>query len=190
MRKLFCLALALCLALCGLACAEGELVTFDFVDFTMDVPADIMGSIVEREENQPFFMLFQDYDESADFNANMNCVWTNAHTDFSNVNIESFGSTVMQMAAQQLNAQGLAASNMTFIGGMMQDLNGKPALAIIYSYDADYSNLGKDYQTTLYVLQAYVSEKEMGSYTFTVTTEDMENIGVLDAMMDSIVWKN
>lgn len=83
MRKLISIVMVLCLLL-GAAIAESApLMTYDFGDFTMDMPEDIQGSIVERAENVPFASLYENYDQTAPFNDNVNIVWNSAVEDLS-----------------------------------------------------------------------------------------------------------
>lgn len=194
MRKLISVILALCLCILPLALAETstseESLTQDFGDFTMDIPMSMQGSIGEKVNNQLYFILYDNYDPNANFNNSLNCVWTDAYTDFSTIDFEGeYAPAVIQLTLETMSTAGVIVENPMLLTTDTADLNGKTAYLMAYSYNADYSQLGMDYQTTLYTLQTYVSDEAMGSYTFTITTNDLNNIETLDALMDSIQWK-
>lgn len=190
MRKLISIVMVLCLLL-GAAIAESApLMTYDFGDFTMDMPEDIQGSIVERAENVPFASLYENYDQTAPFNDNVNIVWNSAVEDLSILDPEQTATAIVQATMATYAMSGVEAGNAMLLGAAMTELDGKPALSFAYSCDIDFSGAGVDYQTTLYVGQIIVSEEGMGTYTFTQTVEDLEGTPVLDAMLESIAWKN
>ena len=149
----------------------------------------MQGSIGEKVNNLIYFTLFESYDPNASFNPSLNCVWTDAYTDFSAMDLGAYVSAIVQLSIESLSAAGVIAENPVLLTTDTADLNGKTAYLAAYSYDADYSQLGVDYQATLYTLQTYVSDEAMGTYTFTITTDDLNNIVNLDALMDSIQWK-
>ena len=192
MRKLFSLALAVCLALSVAAFAEtsAQLVTYDFGDFTIDFPADIMGSIGEPVNGQVFAIFYENYDEAAPFNANLNLVWNEDADDLSAIDPVATGNMILQQTCVQVDAMGAQTSNPMLLAATVDSFNGKPALLVAFSYDVDYSGVGLDYQTTLYTAQIIASEEGLGTYAFSETVEDLNGTPILDAMIESVVWKN
>ena len=190
MRKILAVLLALAALLCVPAFAEAQWVEYDFGDFTMSFPEDIMCSISgEIVNNEPFFVFYQDYDETAAFNKSLNGVWSEGAADLTTVDPTAYGQTVLATVASQLGEYGIAVTDPALIAAALDAHDGKPALSIIYGMGVDYSAVGVDLQMTLYTMQAVVSDEALGgSYTFTISTDDITAATLLMEIMDTIQW--
>lgn len=193
MRRMIALMMALLLALGCAACAEApavEMMTLDFGDFTMDVRADAIGTTAETiENNVPFMMIFEDYEEGADFNKNLNCVWTDEVMDLNAVDPDMYVQYMVAMTMQEFNAMGVAASEPMLYAAGLDRHDGKDAISYVYSLNLDYSGIGIDSCMTLYYIQAAVPIDGSGTYFFTITTDDLSTCEELMAAMESIRWK-
>lgn len=187
MKKLLSVLLALVLML-GCASvlaeatpAESSLETFDFGDFTMTFDADMVGEISdEKVENQVYFQLFPFYDENSAFNPTINCVWNSAVEDLTQIDANEFAAAVMQAMLAQYEAMGLKAENALILMAVPDEQDGKYAI----SYLAQYTLEG----TTLYMMQAVVSDAAFGTYTFTVTFVNLEQAEALTEIVNTIKW--
>ncbi len=193
MKRFFALLLVLCLAACAALAETAIPVTLDFGDFTLTLdhstPIDQAES---REENTIWFTYFPDYDESAAMHPNVNCVWNSYCYDFSDMTAEDCMASAretMDGTVAALAAQGIAVSDVEILTAEVIDLSGKPSYAYIASYYADYSGMGIDIRTTLYIQQAYVSDPAFGTYVFTVTAQNMADVVKLAQTVDTIAFK-
>ncbi len=197
MRKLFALFLALCLipvvALAQTAdpegAAESEIITYDFGGFTMDIPADIQGQIVEPVSGQIFFQLYPDYNETESFHKNITCVWMDAYEDLTQVDPAAFAQVGVTSALTSLRLQGIAIENEQILGAVLDEHEGKPAMSYVISMDADYTALGLDLKTTLYTAVFTISDENLGTYSFSINVTNPTDIDVIVAeMMNTIKW--
>lgn len=196
MRKLFALFLVLCLiptvALAQTAdpegAAESEIITYDFGGFTMDIPADIQGQIVEPVSGQIFFQLYPDYNETESFHKNINCVWSDVYNDLTQVDPASYAQIAANTTFSALRLQGLVLENEQILGAVLDEHEGKPAMSYVISMDADYTALGLDLKTTLYMAVFVISDENLGSYTFTISVTNPEDIDPIVEMMNTIKW--
>lgn len=196
MRKLFALFLALCLipvvALAQTAdpegAAESEIITYDFGGFTMDIPADIQGQILEPVSGQIFFQLYPDYNEADPFHKNINCVWSDAYEDLTQADPALVAQTAANATFSSLRLQGLALENEQILGAVLDEHEGKPAISYVISMDADYASLGLDFKTTLYMAVFVISDENLGTYTFTISVTNPEDIDPIVEMMNTIKW--
>ena len=186
MKKLLSVLLALVLML-GCASvlaeatpAESNLQIIDFGDFTMTLDPDMPGDLFDKAENQVYFQLFPFYDENAAFNPNINCVWNSAVEDLTQIDANEFATAVMQAMLAQYEAMGLKAENALILMATPDEQDGKYAL----SYLAQYTLEG----TTLYMMQAVVSDAAFGTYTFTVTFTDPTQVDALTEIVNTITW--
>ena len=191
MRKLMLILLALCLA--AIPClAEGtQNIDYDFGDFTMSFPEDTIGDVAEEiAENEVFFTIYQDYDESKPFLKNLNGTWNSTYQDLTQMDPTATAQQILNSVVVQFTSYGIAVSNPTLLMAALDEQDGKPALSIIYSTDLDYSATGTDLQMTLYTLQGIVSDESFGTYTFTISTDDIESAAPLMEIMDTITWND
>lgn len=191
MRKLLTLLLALLMLTCTAFAEDAdELMALDFEDFTIAIRKDAVGTGTDTiEDNVPFLMVYQDYDPEAVFNKGMNIVWTEDVLDLSNADPKAYVNEILNYSVQEYSAIGLGVDNVRIYEAEIDALDEKDVLSYIYSMDLDYTPLGFDYQATLYTLQASVPLKGVGTYTFTVTTDDLENSQELIDIVDSVRWK-
>lgn len=187
MRKFFALLVVLCmLPILGLA--QGELITYDFGDFTMEFDSEIIGQIGEKVDGQVYFQLYPTYDETALFNSSMSCVWSATTFEVTAFEPAAYANLVLAQTQQLLESQNIVVTNPTVITAMLDEQDGRPAIAYIHSMDLDYTNAGYDLQMTLYTIQGVVPTEDIGVYAFTVSCDDLENADALLALMDTIKW--
>lgn len=186
------LALLLCLALCfTLACAETttsvQLVTVDFGDFTMDLQATDLLQQGEKVDNSTLAIIHPNYDAAETFHDNITIAWMS--TDITSVltllGAESYAEMVMESAKTDMAAQGMAVSDATLLNVAYENNQ----MLIMYAITVDYSGMGYDLVLTLYVLQAYAMDAELGTYLFNVTTDTAEDLLNLTAYIDSVAFK-
>lgn len=191
MRKFLLTLLALCLTLVPCLAEEVQNVEYDFGDFTMTFPEDTIGDVSDSlEENAMFFILYQDYDENALFLKNLNGTWNSAYQDLTQVDPTATAQTILDTVQAQFAAQGITVSNPTLLMAALDEQDGKPALSLMFSTDLDYSSAGIDFQMTLYTLQGIVSDENFGTYTFTISTDDVEAATPLMDIMNTIRWND
>lgn len=192
MRKLISLILVLMLIF-GLAAAETQqpvMMELDFIDFTIIVPEDIIGSVEQQMANNvPFFMFFQDYDPDAAMNKNLSCVWTDQVLDIKSTDPGQYAGMTMAMAAMQYDKMGIPASDPMLYAVGPDQHDGREAFSLVYSLTLDYTGVGFDEKFPVYTMQAIVPIEGSGTYPFTLTTDDMQNIDLLMGIMNSISWK-
>ncbi len=186
MKKLLSVLLTLVLMLgCASVLAEAtpagsSLETFDFGDFTMTFDADMIGDIYEKTENEVYFQLFPFYDENAAVNPNINCVWNSTVEDLTQIDANEFAAAVMQAMLAQFEAMGLKAENAKVLLAVPDEQDGKYAISYLAQYDLE--------GTTLYMMQASVSDAAFGTYTFTVTFADPTQVDALTEIVNTITW--
>ena len=186
MKKLLSILLALALmlgcvsALAEATPAESNLETFEFDGFTMVFDADMIGEIYEKAENQVYFQLYPFYDETAAVNANINCVWSSAVEDLTQVDANAFASFVLSTMMPQFEELGMKAENAMVLLAQPDEQDGKYALSYLAQYDLN--------GVTLYMMQAVVSDAAFGTYTFTVTFSDLAEMEALTEIVNTIKW--
>lgn len=191
MRKLFSMMMALALMLGCAAWAETDpgMFEYPFGDFSVMLPEDMEGDVADTiENNVPFFMFYEDYDPEADFNATLNCVWSEDMVDIDSAEPTALAQVILEQTAQQYETMGISVVDSTLIGAEYTGLNGKHAMTAVYTYALDYSPTGEDLQYAFYTLQMYVPVKNGETYIFTLTAEDLLECERLVAVMNSIEW--
>ena len=196
MRKLFALLLVLCLipavALAQTAdpegAAESEIITYDFGGFTMDIPADIQGQILEPVSGQILFQFYPDYDATAPFQKSFNCVWVDGYDDLTQLDPVSYAQLGATSFVTALRLQGIVIENEQILNAVLDEHEGKPAMSYVISMDADYAALGLDLKTTLYMAGFAVSDETLGTYAFTISVTNPEDIDPILEMMNTIKW--
>ena len=130
MKRIFCLLLCL-LCLCPAALAEnpagGGMVTYDFDDFTIDVPAGAVVQQGEKVANSPFFTAYPNYDPNAAFADNYNIVWSQ----------EDFSALFAQGSAEAL-AQQLFDATVSTYALMGVPVTDAQVLAAAYDESGEY----------------------------------------------------
>lgn len=190
MRKLLTVLLVMILCLgCALAETEAELVELAFPDFTMSVPADTVGTVAPQiDNNVPFFVFYQDYKPEAAFNKSLNGVISFEMMDLASMDAAAYGQTVVSMVAMQYGMMGIQVTEPKLLSAGPDEHDGREAISCIYSMNMDYTGLGYDEQHLVYFLQAYAPVEGSGTYTFTLTTDDLEDCRLLMDIMESIKW--
>lgn len=186
MKKILALFLSLMLLLpaisLGEAASDPDLYVVDFEDFTIALNATDALQKGEKVNGQVLFMLYPDYDETAIMHPNINGVWTSEDvSDMGNVTPTDFGNLVLQQSTQGLAAQGIGIANEALLAADRDAETG--AMTLVMSYDADYTSVGVDLKTSLYIVQIYVPLGEAGSYIFTLTASSMDGV---DALLDKL----
>ena len=170
--------------------AEAAWMDYDFGNFTISFPEDT-DFYFEDEivSNVPFAYFYQDYDENAAFNKNLNIVWTDEVLDLNTIDPTSVAQSILESTVAQYEQMGLAPANASLLIADFDEQDGKRAFSYMYTITLDYTVFGAAEQYTLYVLQAMVPDEAFGgTYTLTLTTDDLENCQLLLDISDSIVW--
>lgn len=190
MRKIFAALLVLALVASSAALAEVAWMDYDFGDFTISFPEDIICSIDDQiVNNQPFAYFFQDYDETAAVNKNLNILWSEEVMDLATVEPTAYAQQILNLTVATYQQMGLTVTNPALLIADFDEQDGKPALCYMYSVTLDYSGLGLDAQATLYILQGMVPDEAFeGTYAFTLTTDDLQNCQLLMDIMDTVSW--
>ena len=170
--------------------AEAALIDYDFGDFTVSLPEDTDVYFEDQiVSNVPFAYFYQDYNENAVFNKNLNILWTDEVLDLNTIEPTSFAQNLMEATVDQYEQMGLAPTNASLLIAEFDEQDGKQAVSYMYTVTLDYTAYGAAEQIMLYVLQAMVPDEAFGgTYTLTLTTDDIENCQLLLEISDSIVW--
>lgn len=193
MKKILALLLSLMLLLpaiaLGEAAANPDVYTVEFDDFYLTVNATDAVQKGEKGEGTIVMMLYPDYDETATMHPNINAVWTSEDVSaLGEIDATTFGNLVLTQSAQGLAAQGVAVANEALLAAERDEEAG--SMTLIMSFDADYTAVGLDLKTTLYMVQIYVPMGgEAGSYIFTLTAASMEGVDALLNKMAAIEFK-
>ena len=190
MRKLLTVLLVMILCLgCALAETEVEMVELTFPDFTMSVPSDTVGTVAPQiDNNVPFFMFYQDYDPEAAFSKCLNGVVSFEVLDLDTIDPAAYAQAVVSMASMQYSMMGVQVTDPQLLAAGPDEHEGKRALSCVYALNMDYTGAGYDEQRLVYFLQSYVPIEGSGTYTFTLTTDDLEDCRLLMDIMESIRW--
>lgn len=153
------------------------------------LPEDLQGNIADTiEESVPFFFFYEDYDPEADLNANLNCVWSETMIDIASAEPTANGQSILNQVVQQYESMGIGVEYSTLYSAAYDELSDKRALRVVYSNRLDYSALGIDTKCLLYTMQVIVPIENCGTYTFTITVEDLTQCERLTDILDSVEW--
>ena len=190
MRKLCSLLLVLALLLGCSALAEDNFVEYDFGCFTLTIPADAVGSISEEiTANEPFITIYENYDENAQFNSSLDCVWNENHIDFSAVEPAAYAQSILDSLVNQFTSFGLGISDAAVTEPVYAEKGGADMFSCMIYMFVDYTALGIDLKTPTYTLLSMRSDDAVGgSYCFTVTSDALDNCTMLRGIADSIRW--
>lgn len=189
MRKLISAILVLVMLAGCSALAEANWVMYNFGDFTLTFPEDIVCAYSEeRTENQPFLVFYQDYQEGASFVKNLNVVWNSGVDDISALDPAAIGEMILNGLVAQMEATNVPVTNAALVSAESLEFGGKPAIGIAYSLTADYSALENGQVLNMVFMQMMFSDEAFGTYNFTLTTDDLENTETLVTILDSISW--
>lgn len=190
MRRLVSLLLALMFA-CSIAVAEETALTeHNFGDFSISFPDDMYGALAEEvTSGSPFMQLLQDYDAEAAFNKNLTMTWSQDLLDITSAESQLYADSMLSVAVLQLEAAGITVENPAVVSAEIMALDGKDALVMTYSFDLDYSGAGMDLQMTLYTHQRIIPDEAFaGTYSVTISTDNLEDAALLMQIADSIKW--
>lgn len=191
MRKLTAILLALML-ICAAALAENaeNLMALDFEHFTIAVPKDAVGSGTDTiENNVPFLTIYQDYDPNAFMGRNLSIVWNEEVLDITGLDAAGYARAVAGLTLQEYEAVGIVVNDARMYSAEMGELDERPVISYVFSMSLDFSSLGMNRQETMYTLQAVAPIEGAGTYTFTISTNDLENSQMLIDIVDSVRWK-
>lgn len=190
MRKLCSLLLALALILSCAALAEDNSVEHDFSHFTLTIPADAKCIISEEiTANEPFITIYENYDENAQFNSTLECVWNEVRIDLAAMEPATYAQSILDSLVTQFTSIGLGISDAAVTDPVYADKGGADMFSCMIYMVVDYTALGIDLKTPSYILLSMRSDDAVGgSYSFTVTTDDLDNCTMLRSIMDSIQW--
>lgn len=199
MRKFLLVLIALCLA--ALPClAESaspaetaepvETVEFDFGDFTAQLPVGTMLSFDEEKVSGASFALMYQHDDLEDDIPNsLGIIWNENFSDLSETDPFEAADDILKTVVHDLSHQNIIATNVMLEGAGLGELDGKPALIVIYSMDLDCSGAGFEYPGRSTYIQTVVADEGLGTYTFTITADSRDECQPLIDIIDSIVWK-
>lgn len=196
MRKLCSLLLALmliagCAALAeGSDSHEGGFVRHDFGHFSLTIPADAMGNITEEiTANEPFLTIYENYDGNALFNKSLDCVWNENLIDFTAVDPAAYAQNVLDTLVSQFTSFGIGISDAVVLEPIFEEQGGADMFSCMLYMYVDYTAVGIDLKTPTYTLLAMMSDEAVGgSYSFTITTDDLDGTTMLFNVLDSIEW--
>ena len=199
MRKFLLVLIALCLA--ALPClAESaspaetaepvETVEFDFGDFTAQLPVGTMLHFDEEKVSGASFALMYQHDDLEDDIPNsLDIIWNENISDLLEMDPFEAADVVVEAMVHHISHDNIIATNVMLEGAGLGELDGKPALIVIYSMEFDCSGAGFEYPGRLTLIEAIVAEEGMGTYTFTITADSRDECQPLIDIIDSIVWK-
>ena len=189
MRKFLLVLMALCLAVVPALAETAETATVDFGAFTLTFPAEMQGQVAEEiVENEAFVTLYQMDDMEDSFASNLNIVWNESVVDLASQDPAAYAQAIVDASVAMMEQQNVAVANPTVLGASMDEIGGKAALSMMYSMDVDYTNAGLDLQITLTFVQGIVSEEGLGTYTFTISTDNVDGCQSLVDIVNSTVW--
>lgn len=190
MKKILALLLSLMFLLPAIALGEAasdpDVYTVTFDDFSITLNATDILQKGEKAEGTVLFMLYPDYDETATMHPNINAVWSASDvSELGSMDMNVYGNMVLQQSSQGLAAQNIVVTNEALLTAEHDAETG--ATTLIMSMEADYTALGIDLQTPLYMVQIYLPlGGEAGSYIFTLTANSLEAVQVLMDKLDAI----
>ena len=189
MRKFLLVLMALCLAVVPALAETTEPATVDFGAFTLTFPAEMQGQVAEEiVENEAFVTLYQMDDMEDSFASNLNVVWNESVVDLAAQDPAAYAQAIVDASVAMMEQQNVAVANPTVLGASMDEIGGKAALSMMNSMDVDYTNAGLDLQITLTFVQGIVSEEGLGTYTFTISTDNVDGCQPLVDIVNSTVW--
>ena len=189
MKRMFCLLLCL-LCLCPAALAEnpaeGGMVTYDFDDFTIDVPAEAVVQEAEKVAGSPFFAVYPFYDAAQAFNDNFNIVWMpqDLSAVFAQMDAASLAQTQLNTNLAVFSAMGVEVANASVLAAAYDESG--DAFSYYVTMDLDYAGAGLDLQYTLHQVQMYLDLGDEAGYVFSFSAQDAETLKALIACADTM----
>jgi len=193
MKKILAFLLALMLLLPAISLGEAaedvDIYPIEFDDFTLYATSyDAIQKAAAKENGQLLFLLYPNYDETAMLHNNINSIWIsdNLLPSLPDLDINAFAQETLVSINQQLNDAGLAATNSQVISAEKDDAG---VILIVFSNDVDYSAAGIDLQATLYQAQYYICLGEKGTYFFTLTAYNPDELAAMFSYVEAIEFK-
>ena len=189
MKRIFCLLLCL-LCLCPAALAEnpagGGMVTYDFDDFTIDVPAGAVVQEGEKTAGAAFFAVYPYYDATQAFNDNYNIVWVPQDFSllFAQTDANSLAQAQINTNLASFAAMGVEVANVTLLAAGYDESGNNFSYYI--TMDLDYTGAGLDLQLTLHQVQMYMDLGDEAGYIFSFSARDAETLEALIACADTM----
>lgn len=187
MKKLMAVLLAMMLMMAGSVLAQ-ELALYDFDDFTIEMEDDIVGELYEKVDGQEWFIVFPEYNEQDDFNANVNCVWGSECFDLNSIDAQEMADVIAQEYKSMASSFGITCNEAQVLETEYVTVDGVIGLRYLIFVEYDYSDMGYDMVTDLYQRTYQFSLKNRGTYTFSLSAEQLDMIEKMDAMIESIRW--
>ena len=183
---LACLMALSCTAAFAEAAASENSVNFG--DFSMAIDPNMASEVNEKKENEPWFILYPAYNASGDSSTNFNVVWNSAYQDISTWK-ESDKPAYLEMMSTEIKSQyqavGIELVSFDIPHIELMKMDGKDALVSLMTSTVK----ANEQEIALYQIQAIVSIKDKGTYTFTGTAQSMELLQNYAApLMDAITW--
>lgn len=164
-----------------------ESYTVDFGTFTMNLGAnDYYETAEEMVNNAVLAIIYPNYDPNALVMDNINIVWSQADAtaEIQSIGAEKYAQLVLDIAKPQFEALNIKMSNAQVLSAVMEE----NAFVSVTCCELDYTGAGVDLVTPQYQLQAYYLLGEGGTYVFTLTSTSVEQLDVLSAYLDSVVF--
>ena len=189
MLKVLLVLMALCLAIVPVLAETVEPTALDFGGFTMTIPADIQYDVVDAiTDGVPFFALYLPGDTEDSYVSNLVIGWGERPMDVAGMDPASFAQSAMVNLTATMEQQNISVANPTVLAAAIDEIGGKAALSILCSLDVDLTNIGRDLQVSLTIVQGTVAEEGLGTYIFNITADSPENCQSLVDAVNSIVW--
>ena len=191
MKKLLSIILCLMLLLPVLAAAEVAVLpyTIDFGPFTMNLGANDYYEVADSMvSNQLYAIIYVDYDENALVTPTINAVWSSDNLA-QEINLiggmEKYADLVQENAKSMYASMGITMSNVSVLMTEWEDNIGYS----LTSCTMDYTGAGVDMVTQLYQMQALFCNLEGGSFIFTLTSNDMNQLITMASYLDTLQFK-
>ncbi len=138
--------------------------------------------------NQLYAIIYVDYEENSLVTPTINAIWTsdNLTREINMIGgMEKYAELVQENATSMYASMGITMSDVSVIMTEWEDDIG----CSITSCTMDYTGAGVDMVTTLYQMQALFCNLEGGSFIFTLTTNDMNQLVTMVSYLDTLQFK-
>lgn len=178
---------------CASALGEAGPGTKEFDDMIVTWPENSYIQVGTKAVGEILFTIFPDYDNDSETHPNLNCAWSSEVVDFSILTddlLVPVAESMISQAKSALEAQNIIVESMKVVSAEMAEVGGKKAYSYTYSSDLDYSKLGMELKANVYSKIYLVSDENLKSYNFTLTSFGDESIPALDQLLqDSVTFK-
>ena len=162
------------------------MVTYDFDDFTIDVPAGAVVQEGEKTAGAAFFAVYPYYDATQAFNDNYNIVWVPQDFSllFAQTDANSLAQAQINTNLASFAAMGVEVANVTLLAAGYDESGNNFSYYI--TMDLDYTGAGLDLQLTLHQVQMYMDLGDEAGYIFSFSARDAETLEALIACADTM----